>query len=410
MMMMIIYVDIFPSNSNMKRPSARSRRGQQHRCAVCGSLKHRLETCPYPGATLVKKLKGQLKSKSSRLEPKHPDARLHVRAGTKWQKEARKAYSKSPKSEKQPRRIDSSFDWSVSSSDEAAMDWLCDHGFLQKPKTCPDCSAKTLGGPWKLDQRQDRRPWWFWRCKAWNCQRRKALFFNSRFEGLKVTPAELAYMIMSYISAVWNQCISIAHFVQLTGLGYSSCRHFLDIMSEREAFAGKALSMSAKVTKCIEADGTSVGRFWVKRSNKTYADQIYQLENREGKTFPAFPVHIRLLGLRQRNGPLVLRFLRPRVSCNISVMFPNPTQTKEDPFFFLFWLHMDFWGLLAQKPSTARILGGDQKFEAPFCCELQKTSCYLRWWCPCMGQSRESLEHSLFSGQSSTQRICFHYS
>ena len=90
MMMMIIYVDIFPSNSNMKRPSARSRRGQQHRCAVCGSLKHRLETCPYPGATLVKKLKGQLKSKSSRLEPKHPDARLHVRAGTKWQKEARK--------------------------------------------------------------------------------------------------------------------------------------------------------------------------------------------------------------------------------------------------------------------------------------------------------------------------------
>ncbi|CAL1145105.1 unnamed protein product [Cladocopium goreaui] len=234
------------------------------------------------GATLVKKLKGQLKSKSSRLEPKHPDARLHVRAGTKWQKEARKAYSKSPKSEKQPRRIDSSFDWSVSSSDEAALDWLCDHGFLQKPKTCPDCSAKTLGGPWKLDQRQDRRPWWFWRCKAWNCQRRKALFFNSRFEGLKVTPAELAYMIMSYISAVWNQCISIAHFVQLTGLGYSSCRHFLDIMSEREAFAGKALSMSAKVTKCIEADGTSVGRFWVKRSNKTYADQIYQLENREG--------------------------------------------------------------------------------------------------------------------------------
>ena len=113
-------------------------------------------------------------------------------------------------------------------------------------------------------------------------------------------------------------------------------------MSEREAFAGKALSMSAKVTKCIEADGTSVGRFWVKRSNKTYADQIYQLENREGKTFPAFPVHIRLLGLRQRNGPLVLRFLRPRVSCNISVMFPNPTQTKEDPIFFLFWLHMDF--------------------------------------------------------------------
>ena len=318
----------------MKRPSARARHGQQHRCAVCGSWKHRLETCPYPGAALVKKLKGQLKSKSSRPQPTHPDARLHVRAGTKRQKEARTAYSQSPKPVREPRRIDISFDWSVSSSDEAAIEWLCDHGFLQKQQTCPDCSAQTLGGPWKLDQRQDRRPWWFWRCKAWNCQRRKALFFNSRFDGLKVTPAELAYMFMSYISAVWNQCMSIAHFVQLTGLGYTSCRHFLDIMSEREASAGKGLSMSAKLTKCIEADGTSIGRFWVKRSNNTYADQIYQLENREGKTFPAFPVHIRLLGLRQRNGPLVLRFLRPRVSCNHLVMFKNLTQMKRDPTFF----------------------------------------------------------------------------
>ena len=134
-------VDIFSSKSNMKRPSARARRGQQHRCAVCGSWKHRLETCPYPGAALVKKLKGQLKSKSSRPEPKHPDARLHVRGGTKRQKEARMAYSKSRKSEQRQRRIDSTVDWSVSSSDEAAIDWLCDHGFLQKQKTCPDCSA-----------------------------------------------------------------------------------------------------------------------------------------------------------------------------------------------------------------------------------------------------------------------------
>ena len=136
-------------------------------------------------------------------------------------------------------------------------------------------------------------------------------------------------------------------------------------MSEREAFAGKALSMSAKVTKCIEADGTSVGRFWVKRSNKTYADQIYQLENREGKTFPAFPVHIRLLGLRQRNGPLVLRFLRPRVSCNISVMFPNPTQTKEDPKFFLLAPH----GLLrfaCPKAVHRKNLGRRSKIRSSF--------------------------------------------
>ena len=214
---------------------------------------------------------------------------------------------------------------------------------------------------------------------------------------------------MSYISAVWNQCMSIAHFVQLTGLGYTSCRHFLDIMSEREASAGKGLSMSAKLTKCIEADGTSIGRFWVKRSNNTYADQIYQLENREGKTVPAFPVHIRLLGLRQRNGPLVLRFLRPRVSCNHLVMFKNLTQMKRDPTFFGN-LNIDFWGLLAQKPSTARILGGDQKFEVTFCCEWQKACGYLRRWCPCMVQSCQRIENSMFSGQSSTQRICFHYS
>ena len=41
------------------------------------------------------------------------------------------------------------------------------------------------------------------------------------------------------------------------------------------------------------------------------------------------------------------------------------------------YFNTDILGLLAQKPSTARIMGGDPKFKASFSCQLQKAYCYL---------------------------------
>ena len=74
---------------------------------------------------------------------------------------------------------------------------------------------------------------------------------------------------------------------------------------QREAFASETQS----VTECVEADGTSIGRFFVKRTNHTFAEDIAALEEKEGRSYAAYPVHIRLLGLRERGGRLILRFL-----------------------------------------------------------------------------------------------------
>ena len=52
----------------------------------------------------------------------------------------------------------------------------------------------------------------------------------------------------------------------------------------------------------------------MKRTNNTFHGQIQDLEKRHGKSWPAYPVHLRCLGLVQRSGPLVVKMLPPRVT------------------------------------------------------------------------------------------------
>ena len=88
----------------------------------------------------------------------------------------------------------------------------------------------------------------------------------------------------------------------------------------------------------------------------------------------------------------------------------RPTGRYSNKCCLFIYFNTDILGLLAQKPSTTRIMGGDPKFKASFSCQLQKAYCYLCWWCSCMVQSCEGFESSLFSRESSAERICFHNS
>ena len=88
----------------------------------------------------------------------------------------------------------------------------------------------------------------------------------------------------------------------------------------------------------------------------------------------------------------------------------RPTGRYSNKCCLFIYFNTDILGLLAQKPSTTRIMGGDPKFKASFSCQLQKAYCYLCWWCLCMVQSCEGFESSLFSRESSAERICFHNS
>ena len=105
---------------------------------------------------------------------------------------------------------------------------------------------------------------------------------------------------------------------------------------------------------------------------------------------------------------VALMMLRSEKSCRF--WNNRPTGRYSNMCCPFVYFNTDILGLLAQKPSTARIMGGDPKFKASFSCQLQKAYCYLCWWCLCMVQSCEGFESSLFSRESSAERICFHNS
>ena len=82
-------------------------------------------------------------------------------------------------------------------------------------------------------------------------------------------------------------------------------------MAERECAAGKLFCASALLCGCVEVDATSIGKF-VSQHNKEYADMIWTLQKKTGLVHAAYPCHVRVLGLRQRNGDVVICVLRPQ--------------------------------------------------------------------------------------------------
>ena len=80
---------------------------------------------------------------------------------------------------------------------------------------------------------------------------------------------------------------------------------------QKEAAQGEYLSNTLKLGQSVEVDETSVGKWFVPASSPLHADQIQALQKR-GKKFSAYPVHWRVLGMRERRtGKTVVRFLRP---------------------------------------------------------------------------------------------------
>ena len=85
-------------------------------------------------------------------------------------------------------------------------------------------------------------------------------------------------------------------------------------MRKQESIAGEKLLKKTLLTLEIEGDSTGLGRIWVKRTSNTFHSQIQDLEKRNSKSWPAYPVHLLCFGLVQRSGPLVVKMLPPRVT------------------------------------------------------------------------------------------------
>ena len=141
----------------------------------------------------------------------------------------------------------------------------------------------------------------------------QVLLFCMREHISQVTPTELVDMILTYCSAAKMSPVRPEDLVQSCRRSFKLCRHFVDTVLEREAHQGLLACQQQLLRGSVEVDATSIGKWWVPRSDLLMQDQIQALEKRS-KRHPAYPVHWRILGAKaRRTGRIVVKFLRPVV-------------------------------------------------------------------------------------------------
>ena len=131
------------SHRKMKRP-ARAQGRATHRCSVCGSTKHRLETCEEPGAQKIRELPkkirvltaGRPKNKILRQEHK---TRKSDKVDGKYASKAMKAYTgkngpRKPSPAEARRTLHGRVKQSSRMSDRDAVAWLLENEWIKNPR------------------------------------------------------------------------------------------------------------------------------------------------------------------------------------------------------------------------------------------------------------------------------------
>lgn len=279
------------SHRKMKRP-ARAQGRATHRCSVCGSTKHRLETCEEPGAQKIRELHkkirvltaGRPKNKILRQEHK---TRKSDKVDGKYASKAMKAYTgkngpRKPSPAEARRTLHGRVKQSSRMSDRDAVAWLLENEWIKKPKTCPECGAKHLSDlVWPADRTC------YWRCCS--CENRCLLFGNSIFNGLRCGPAGLVDLLNSYCSLDANKCPNVVDMIQDSGFGRTTVEHFLSALRALEARAGLELQATMQLSGNIEVDGTFLSSFPISANNSHYYDQIWKIREKartQKKTIP----------------------------------------------------------------------------------------------------------------------------
>lgn len=280
-------------------------------CSVCGAAGHRVESCLLPGARLVKRLRQQLKEGTAAPKPdKFKDDRNHASKGRKHKRQ-RGSSTKALKA-RQTNALAGLWAMRCLRAKTMMNQW----NGSARPALC-ECGGKGLQGPWS-SVRKGRRPWWFWRCPRWQCQKRVPFLDATPWCGLQVSPTTLARLLCQYASADLMKPLRLDDMVQSSHISQKQAWHFLSTCTELESEAGAKYSSQQTLTGCIEADCTGLGRFWVSLSNALYADQLQKVQKKKGRQYKAYPCFVRILGMKQRDGSFIRKFLRPKARVRLT--------------------------------------------------------------------------------------------
>lgn len=153
-----------------------------------------------------------------------------------------------------------------------------------------------------------------WRCK---CGRRMGYLSQSLFHGLKISAMLLVRLLHLYITVDLQVQCKVTDLVAHCGCCKEQALHFLAIMREAEAHAGRQWASEVRLRGDIEVDATAFGKFYISKKCTAFRAQIDEIQSRRRqqgeRDAKAFVVTLQVLGAMERNGSTLLHLSDPRV-------------------------------------------------------------------------------------------------
>jgi hypothetical protein len=112
------------------------------------------------------------------------------------------------------------------------------------------------------------------------CEERVPFLYYSSFRGHRCTPEGLAGMIVQYCKVDLTKAPAIGDFVSSCKVGRWQADNFICCMRKVESDAGRELSRTVRLQGNVEVDGSVVGKFFVKSTNRHYFDLTKQLNDK----------------------------------------------------------------------------------------------------------------------------------
>lgn len=328
-----------------------------HACGLCGQRDHREEGCPTEAGDRVRELKQKImdltgKASTSKMLGRGTKRRAGPQATSTFRKKLRVAYSgeaaasrtglaphrkalvaeqvreelaRSPK-ERAPQR-----------TTKQALVWLQSRKVYKKPVECLHCNGK-LKGPF-IDKKSKGLAHYF--CRSKDCN----VWINatrwSPFDGSKLPLPKIVAIIEYYCKLSSTAAARSLDVAAQCSVGLKPADAIVRCLRLLEARAGEQLNKDLMLTGDLEVDCHGVRKCYVSLTNPHFRAEISDLKSRNpGKQFKYSQLHIRIAGIAQRCGKLVIAILpyklvppsaRPPVESILEVRSSQLLHRAKDP-------------------------------------------------------------------------------
>ena len=180
-----------------------------------------------PGAQLIRSLRSKLRSSESTIPKKKKVIRTEKKQrnspvlSREYRKVAMKAYSGTTGQKKSPAHVRRTKPaaWPPCDDDESAFAWLLSLKFVKTLSRCGSCGRSNVLGPHFSTSRECH-----WRCTP--CGKRHPWLTQTIFEGLRVSPVELARLVKAYAQMPVNKAPMASSLCPLAGVGRTQDCHY----------------------------------------------------------------------------------------------------------------------------------------------------------------------------------------